>query len=143
MDLWVAWRDSDSSSFLRTENLGPTVNSPGYDGEPSISADGFYLFFSSDRPGGNGQRDLWMAARRAHSVPFRVPRNLGRLVNSPCYDVRPSISADGSTLFFMSNRSGGSGHIDLWQKRTIARGRDIPNESRSMLQSPTTRVAHF
>jgi Tol biopolymer transport system component len=115
MDLWVARRNTTSEPFVEAESLGPVVNSPNYDGEPSISADGLHLFFSSDRPGGHGNRDMWVAARAGPSTPFGRPRNLGPVVNSPAHDVRPSISADDSTLFFMSDRPGGSGHIDLWQ----------------------------
>ena len=115
MDLWVARRDTDAGRFSGGENLGPTINSSHYDGEPGISADGRYLFFSSDRPGGSGQRDPWVTARTDRAARFGPPRNLGSLVNGPAHDVRPSISADGSTLFFMSDRPGGSGQIDLWQ----------------------------
>lgn len=123
MDLWVARRDTKSGPFSRAENLGPGANSPHYDGEASISGDGLYLFFSSDRPGGQGRRDLWVATRPDRAAPFGRARNLGSVVNSPAHDVRPSMSTDGSTLFFMSDRPGGSGQIDLWQTSNRARSR--------------------
>jgi WD40-like Beta Propeller Repeat len=125
MDLWVARRTTTSQTFAAAENLGPVVNSPHYDGEPSISADGLYLFFSSDRPGGFGNRDIWVTARSSLNAPFSQPWNLGAVLNSPAHEVRPSISTDDSVLFFMSDRPGGSGGIDLWQTINHARARRI------------------
>ena len=76
MDLWVARRDTDAGRFSGGENLGPTINSSHYDGEPGISADGRYLFFSSDRPGGSGQRD--QSSQRAISRrPLRAAPQSG------------------------------------------------------------------
>lgn len=121
MDLWVAKRKTISHPFAVAENLGPAINSPYYDGEPSISADGLYLLFSSDRPGGFGKRDVWITMRSSSNAPFSKPKNLGAILNSTANDVRPNISTDESTLFFMSNRPGGFGGIDLWQAINRAR----------------------
>jgi Tol biopolymer transport system component len=126
MDLWVASRRKTSEEFAGAENLGPDLNGPHYDGEPNVSSDGLFLFFSSDRPGGQGQRDIWVAARPHASARFGRPHNLGTSVNGPAHDVRPNLSADGAVLFFMSSRPGGSGHFDLWQasNRKHARARN-------------------
>jgi hypothetical protein len=48
------------------ENLGPVVNGPGFDGGPNLSLDGLELYFVSDRPGGHGGGDTWVARRSAH-----------------------------------------------------------------------------
>jgi len=45
---------------------------------------------------------------------FGEPTNLGPTVNSSAFDGYPDISADGLTLYFVSNRPGGSGGYDLW-----------------------------
>ena len=123
MDLWVARRQTTSESFAAAEHLGPTVNSPDLDWEPSLSADGMSLFFTSDRPGGHGGQDIWVATRASISAPFDRPRNLGPVLNSTAHDVGPNRSADGSTLFFMSDRPGGLGHFDLWQASNRRRAR--------------------
>jgi len=98
--------------------LGPTVN-PGleYDSDyPSISADGRILFFSSNRPGGIGDSwDLWMAIRPTEVDEWDTVVNLGPTVNDSLHDLWPSISPDGSTLFFLSERPGGLGGEDIWQ----------------------------
>jgi hypothetical protein len=69
----------------------------------------------SERPGGSGGLDLWVTRRATISTPWGNPINLGRTINSSGTDRVPEISSDGSTLFFGSEQSGGSGGIDLWQ----------------------------
>jgi len=123
MDLWAARRKKTSDPFTAAESLGAVVNSPHHDWGPSVSADGRYLFFMSDRPGGHGSQDIWAAERASDSSPFGRPQNLGPSLNSPALDARPSISADGSTLFFMSDRPHGAGQIDLWQASARPRAR--------------------
>lgn len=94
--------------------LGPTVNSSYHDGNPDISADGLSLFFTSDRPGGHGRRDIWVSTRATTNEPWSAPVNLGPTVNSSYLETNPDISADGLELFFHSGRPGGRGHWDLW-----------------------------
>jgi len=118
-DLWVESRPGQAASFGPPINLGPTVNSPVNDGEPSIADDGLALFFASDRSPGSGNLDLWVTTRASRSDPFHKPRNLGPAVNSFFNDDTPEISTDGKTLLFMSNRPGGSGFFDLYEARRI------------------------
>jgi Tol biopolymer transport system component len=96
-------------------NLGPTVNSASTEHDPSISSDGLTLFFYSDRPGGYGKGDLYVTMRATTSDPWSMPMNLGPTINSSSNEGAPSISGDGSTLFFTSKRPGGLGNWDLWQ----------------------------
>jgi Tol biopolymer transport system component len=114
-DLWVAKRSTPHGPFGPAENLGPGLNGPGYDSEPSIANNGLTLFFASDRAGGFGLRDLWVTKRNGPHGTFGPPQNLGPVVNTQLFDVTPEISTNGSTLYFMSNRPGGVGWLDLWQ----------------------------
>jgi Tol biopolymer transport system component len=64
LDIWVSTRDSTLDLWSTPVNLGPTVNYPGYvTGAPALSWDGTTLYFYSDRPGGFGGRDLYVATR--------------------------------------------------------------------------------
>jgi len=64
-DIWVSTRDSTLDPWSTPVNLGPTVNYAGYTtGRPALSSDGTTLYLYSDRPGGFGGRDLYVAARR-------------------------------------------------------------------------------
>jgi Tol biopolymer transport system component len=113
-DIWVTTRATKDDEWVGPVNLGSTVNSSYYDGEPSVSADGLSLFFVSNRPGGSGDYDLWVTTRTSIAEPWGEPTNLGTTVNSSTEDATPSISPDGLSLFFHSTRSGGYGAVDIW-----------------------------
>jgi Tol biopolymer transport system component len=101
-------------TFSEPTNLGPPVNTSVSDGMPCISSDGLSLYFTSDRAGGSGGLDLWVATRITVSDPWGQPVNLGSTVNSSAWDTCPNISPDGLSLFFESMRPGGSGDVDIW-----------------------------
>ena len=63
LDLWVSTRNTTHDLWSEPVNLGPPVNTDVDDRSPSLSTDGLRLFFSSDRPGGSGNGDLWMTTR--------------------------------------------------------------------------------
>jgi len=99
--------------WSRPENLGTPVNSKWMERQPALSADGKTLYFSSDRPGGFGGRDIW----RSHLNPggtWSIPENLGPLINTDGHDDCPFLHADGRTLFFMSDGHPGMGGFDLF-----------------------------
>ena len=73
--------------FGEPVNLGVAINVPDCcQGQPSISVDGLSLYFVSNRPGGSGDSDLWVAARPTKDDAWSVPSNLGPAVNSPAKD---------------------------------------------------------
>jgi len=118
-DIWVSTRATTNDAWGEPVNLGPIVNSSDGDGWPYTSADGLLLFFHSNRPGGFGDYDLYMTMRATVSDPWGIPVNLGPTVSSSDFDYGPTISPDGSTLFFTSNRPGGCGETDIWQAPII------------------------
>lgn len=82
-----------------------------FSGSPCLSADGRTLYFCSDRPGGYGKWDLWVATRSGRNHSWSEPVNLGPDVNTAAAEVMPSISADGLTLLF------GDGNPFNWRAR--------------------------
>ena len=107
VDVWLTTRATTDEPWSEPVNLGPSVNSPSWDGDPDISSDGLKLFFRSDRPGGYGERDIWLTTRATIDVPWSEPVNLGPIVNSSSHEINPCISADGSILYFWSGQAGG------------------------------------
>jgi Tol biopolymer transport system component len=87
-------------TFGTPTNLGPTVNSSGYDFSPSIPADGLELYFESDRPGGEGTYDIWVSTRAFKEDDWGAPTNLGAPINTPDWQNEPCISPDGLELYF-------------------------------------------
>jgi Tol biopolymer transport system component len=127
-DLWVASRATTEDDWSAWVNLGPTINTSGIDTNPSISADGLSLYFASERPGGWGLADIWVATRVSLSDSWLAPRNLGVPVNSSDWDAVPYISPDGLSLYFESERPGGYGSVDVWLARraTLLHAWEIP-----------------
>jgi hypothetical protein len=118
-DVWMTTRPTISDPWGPPVNLGPPVNSAFDDGDPSISDDGRILFFTSGRPGGYGNYDLWVSKRKTTDDQWGTTVNLGRSVNQTSNDLGANISADGRTLYFNSNRPGGYGSYDIWQAPII------------------------
>jgi PKD domain-containing protein/WD40 repeat protein len=81
--------------------LPPTPTS--LDTGPTVTADELTIVFTSSRPGGLGDRDLFMAERLSPDEPFGEPFNLGAPVNSAGWEHNSNISADGLTLYFASD----------------------------------------
>ena len=95
--------------------LSNKINTPNYnEGAQSISPDGKYLFFTGcNRPDGLGRCDIYVS--RKEGLEWGKAINLGKTINSEYWESQPSISPDGSTLYFVSNRPGGIGSYDIWK----------------------------
>jgi outer membrane protein OmpA-like peptidoglycan-associated protein/Tol biopolymer transport system component len=103
-------------------NLGPPINTQNNEGAQSISADGMHLYFTAcSRPGGLGSCDIYYAQRVGDG--WSQPVNLGSPVNTSSWESQPSISPDGKTLYFTSNRQGNIGRMDIWVTTLISEGR--------------------
>lgn len=116
-DIWVSRRTTTQDDWGPAENLGPTINCSSFDLCTDISPDGLLLIFVSTRSGGYGGQlgDLWMTRRSAIGEPWGPPVNLGPIVNNSYSENGPCISADGSMLYYSSDRPGGRGQADMWQ----------------------------
>ena len=90
---------------------------------PSIRFDGREIFFLSNRPGGQGLSDLWTSTRPGNGAAWSTPVNMGPGINGAFMDIAPSLSDDGTTLVFASNRPGGSGALDLYYTTRSIGGR--------------------
>jgi Tol biopolymer transport system component len=58
--------------------------------------------------------DIYTASRATTADQWSTPTNLGPLINSTGNDARPTLSRDGLTLLFGSNRAGGDGQSDIY-----------------------------
>jgi hypothetical protein len=80
------------------------LNTPSLDGCPILSPDGRSVFMASNRPGGHGGLDIWVARRASTAEPFGAPENLPAPVNSAADDFCPT-PLRGGRLLFVSRRS--------------------------------------
>lgn len=104
-----------NNQWQQAKPLSANINTPNYnEGAQSISPDGKYLFFTGcNRPDGLGRCDIYVS--RKEGVAWGKAINLGKSINSEYWESQPSISPDGSTLYFVSNRPGGIGSYDIWK----------------------------
>ena len=105
--------DFREGQWTKPENLGSPPNTADNEGAQAISADAVKMFFTAcNRSDGVGGCDIYYSEKR--NGLWTRPRNLGKPINSSVKETQPSISADGRTLYFISNRSGGKGGQDIW-----------------------------
>lgn len=115
------WSQQKDGDWTKPVPFSSTVNSKDWDAQPSISPDNKTIFFSSNRPGGQGGKDLWFTTRLP-SGRYTEPQNLGPEINTPGDDQAPFLHPDGQTLYFTSNGLPGMGENDLYFVRRTPDG---------------------
>ncbi|MCI0532360.1 MAG: hypothetical protein L0Y74_10530, partial [candidate division Zixibacteria bacterium] len=100
----------NGSAWSEPVKLNNNINSSSVEQDPSISADGKKLYFSAyDWPGGYGLRDIWVSEWDTTMNDWGPATNLGPNINTGGREEDPSISADGMTLYFVSDSLSGQG----------------------------------
>ena len=113
-DLYIAYKVN--GFWQRPANMGKKVNSSSWDSQPSLSADGRILFFSSNRKGGFGGNDIWYSVMQKDKT-WSEAKNLGGVVNSPKDEISPFMFFNNEILFFSSNGHQGFGGMDIFLSR--------------------------
>lgn len=109
----AAWGTAQKIDTIGSNNS--EINTPSLDGCPIQSPDGLSLYIASNRPGGKGGLDIWMATRASTSEAWGAPKNLGEPVNSAADDFCPTpVGKRG--LFFVSREPlpGACGQGDMY-----------------------------
>ena len=117
-DLYISRRTGNNWS--PPVNLGLNVNSTEWDSQPSLSADGRTLYFTSTRRGGQGQEDIYVTTLQPDGN-WSPAQNLGTPVNTAGKDMAPFIHASGSTLYYVTDGLVGMGGLDVFrcEKRAV------------------------
>ncbi len=102
-DLYITEIDGDKWS--KPKNLGRKVNSEFWDSQPAISPDKTRIYFSSNRPGPNGEDnfDIWYTDWDDDAQEWKQAVNAGPQINTSGRERSPFIAADNETLFFASD----------------------------------------
>lgn len=94
------------------------INTPNNEGAQALSIDGKWMFFTAcGRSDSRGSCDLYFSRRTPDG--WSEPINIGQPVNSAYWESQPCFSADGKTLYFVSNRPGGMGDNDIWYAEIV------------------------
>jgi outer membrane protein OmpA-like peptidoglycan-associated protein/tetratricopeptide (TPR) repeat protein len=109
-ELFIAHLDS---TFWKVTPLRFDSSEEVSTGALSISPDGKTVFYTlCGAYNSFGSCDLYVSQR--HNNQWSTPLNLGPTINTATWETQPSISADGTTLYFVSTRAGGIGKSDIW-----------------------------
>jgi outer membrane protein OmpA-like peptidoglycan-associated protein len=112
-DLYVSF--FEEGRWTRPLELGEEINTKYSETTPFLSADGKTLYFSSDRPGGQGSQDIYLTRRLDDTWQhWRKPQNLGSPINTDEYDAYYSNAAKGDYAYFMSGK-GSLGKKDIFR----------------------------
>jgi outer membrane protein OmpA-like peptidoglycan-associated protein len=103
----------EGNTWSKPLNMGNVVNSKEWDSQPTMSADGNTIIFSSTRDSGFGSADLYITTKNKYG-DWGAASNLGGTVNTPFTEKSPFLSPDGKTLYFTSSGHPGYGELDLF-----------------------------
>lgn len=109
------------NNWSEPSGIGKPINSGAWEAQPSFSSDSKALYFSSNRAGGLGGKDIWVSYLD-NNMKWSEPENLGPNVNTKYDDQCPFIHADNQTLYFTSNGWPGMGNGDIYISRKTDTG---------------------
>lgn len=99
----IYYSEFENGEYKEAIKLPAGINSEYNDSDPLIAHDESFLIFHSDRPGGFGQHDLYISFKQGDK--WSDPVNMGERVNTPEWEMGPSLSPDGKYLFFTRRES--------------------------------------
>lgn len=112
---YSVWNGKQWSS---PRNAGSPVNTAAWESQPGFSSDNRYLYFSSNRPGGFGNKDIWrielISRNQNGDLKWGEPENLGSEINTPGDEISPFIHPNNRSLYFVSDFHTGMGGFDLF-----------------------------
>ncbi len=146
-DIYVGRADS-CGEWLRPYNMGEPINTISSEQSQCISADGHYLFLSrndnrSENGWAEGGYDLFMSYRIAADSDWSIPRPFGGTINTPAYEGMPCLSPDNRELYFVSDREGGYGGLDIWVSRFENSRWQLPVNAGPNINTPGDETAPF
>lgn len=114
-DLYISY--DTPTGWSEPVNLGANINTEFWESSPSLSPDKNALYFSSDRPGGYGGKDLYVSYRV--NGKWQPAINMGSEVNTAGDEIAPFIHADNQTLYYTSDGLPGYGGTDIYVMHSI------------------------
>lgn len=112
----------DGSVWSIPNILNKQINTKYWESYGSLSPDGESLYFSSNRPGGEGEMDLYVSTKNAKG-DWGIPQNLGKVINTRLNEEAPYLSNDGNTLFFSSQGHNTMGGHDIFYSEKTEDGK--------------------
>lgn len=141
--IWQSFRGT--AGWSAPMSLGQALEHARQVGAATLTPDGTFMIFAGyewegpDSLLGMGRTDLYSAELVGGT--WTNVRNLGSAVNSEYWDSGPSLSIDGRTLYFASDRPGGKGGVDIWVSRKTASGWSRPTNLGEPVNTATDEMS--
>jgi len=108
------WSKLEGETWKKPIKFGSNINTEYQEPSASLTADGNKIYFSSNRPGGYGGKDIYRAVRFVNGE-WSLPLNLGPTINTPYNEDAPFIHPDGKTLYYSSKGHKTMGGYDIFK----------------------------
>lgn len=143
----------ENGFWSKAINAGNPLNTKGNEGAQTILVDGSIMYFTAcNRADGKGRCDIYSSIKE--NGQWNEAVNLGAPINTGNWEAQPTISSDGKTLYFVSNREGGFGQKDIWMSNLLEDGRwskpinlgenvNSPNDEQSPFIHPDNKTLYF
>ncbi len=115
-DLYIS--ELKKGAWSKPKLLNSRINSNYQEASATISRDASVLFFSSNRPGGFGGKDIYRV-KRLPNGEWSLPKNLGPMINSEFDEDAPFIDMEGKNLYFSSNGHNTMGGYDIFKSTKL------------------------
>lgn len=133
-EIFVAKRAQRDAPFDPPE-LVAELNAPGIETSPAVSADGLTIWFASDRPGGLGDLDIWLATRDTRAARWSSPQNVATL-SSPGKDIPRPLGQRNAIMPMASDRDSRGSYQIFFATRASDPATFQEPERRAELEPP-------
>ena len=106
------------SVWTRLKSLGKNINTIYWEAHGYITPDGKTLIFASNRPGGEGELDLWISEKDNNGL-WKKPLNCGKIINTPYNENTPFYDPETNEMLFSSAGHPGMGGYDIFRTKNI------------------------
>ena len=125
-DIWRS--EIVDNTFLKPENLGPSINTKYDEMSPFLHPDNLTFYFASNGHIGMGDFDIFVSRRKNKTNSWQKPENLGFPINTHYTENSLIVEKDGNTAYFVSNKNGyGLEDIFVFQLPNQLRAKEITN----------------
>lgn len=118
-DIYISNWDTINKKWQAAESVPGNVNTLAHDACTSISPDGKQIFIYKNDVNDNESRGGDVFVSKVVSNKWKTPEAIGKPINTTYWEGGASISSDGKTLYFTSERPGGKGRSDIWMVKRI------------------------
>ena len=139
-DVWVSRWDSVNSKWGQAAPMEGRINTPSYDASLSFSADGS-VFYVYRNLGELGSGEIFYSKRSKKTGKYGSPKPFAKPINTSYFETAAALTADGKTMFFVSERKGGQGQADLWMSVKKGREWQEPTNLGATINTPLDEIS--